>query len=115
MDRYLMKEHHELRELVAGFAREEIAPVARAHDESGDFPWRTVGRMAQLGLLGVPVSTELGGLGRDYLSYILAIEELAKVDASHAITVSAHTTLGMSPILSFGTSEQKSRFVPPLA
>jgi butyryl-CoA dehydrogenase len=115
MDRYFTKEHHELRELVSGFAREEIGPVARAHDERGDFPWRTVGRMAELGLMGVPVPAELGGLGRDYLSYILVIEELAKVDASHAITVSAHTTLGMSPILSFGTTEQKSRFVPPLA
>jgi butyryl-CoA dehydrogenase len=115
MDRYLTTEHHELRELVAGFAREEIAPFAREHDESGDFPWRTVGRMAELGLLGVPVPAELGGLGRDYLSYILTIEELAKVDASHAITVSAHTTLGLSPILSFGSSDQRSRFVPPLA
>jgi butyryl-CoA dehydrogenase len=115
MDRYLSAEHHELRELVAGFAREEIAPVARAHDESGEFPWKTVALMAKLGLLGVPVPSDLGGMGRDYLSYILVIEELAKVDASHAITVSAHTTLGTSPILSFGSSEQKTRFVPPLA
>ena len=115
MDRYLTEEHHELREIVAGFAREEVAPIARAHDESGDFPWLTVGRMAELGLFGVPVPAELGGIGRDYLSYILTIEELAKVDASHAITVSAHTTLGMSPILSFGNEDQKSRFVPPLA
>ena len=115
MERYLTKEHHDLRARVADFAREEIAPVARRHDESGDFPWGTVGRMGELGLLGVPVPTELGGLGRDYLSYILVIEELAKVDASHAITVSAHTTLGMSPILSFGSSEQKARFVPPLS
>jgi butyryl-CoA dehydrogenase len=115
MDRYLTREHHDLRERVADFAREEIAPIARRHDESGDFPWGTVGRMAELELLGVPVPTELGGMGRDYLSYILVIEELAKVDASHAITVSAHTTLGMSPILSFGNDEQKARFVPPLA
>jgi alkylation response protein AidB-like acyl-CoA dehydrogenase len=115
MDRYLTPEHHELRELVAGFAREQVAPVARSHDESGDFPWRTVALMAKLGLLGVPVPAELGGMGRDTLAYILTIEELAKVDASHAITVSAHTTLGTSPILSFGSSEQKARFAPPLA
>ena len=115
MDRYLDAEHHELRELVAGFAREEIAPVARAHDESGEFPWKTVGLMAKLGLLGVPVPSDLGGMGRDTLSYILVIEELAKVDASHAITVSAHTTLGTSPILAFGSREQRTRFVPPLA
>ncbi|MGE0159129.1 MAG: acyl-CoA dehydrogenase family protein [Gemmatimonadales bacterium] len=115
MDRYLNTEHHELRERVAGFAREEIAPVARDLDDRGEFPWATVARMAKLGLFGVPVPRELGGMGRDYLSYILVIEELAKVDASHAITVSAHTTLGTSPILAFGTAEQKARFVPPLA
>ncbi len=115
MDRYLSSEHVELRERVARFAREEIEPVARALDESAEFPWENVARMADMGLLGVPVPRELGGMGRDYLSYVLVIEELAKVDASHAITVSAHTTLGTSPILSFGTDEQRRRFVPPLA
>ena len=68
-----------------------------------------------MGLFGVPVPRALGGLGLDYLSYILVVEELARFDASHAITVSAHTTLGMSPIVAFGTEEQKRRFVPPLA
>ncbi len=115
MERYLTPAHLELRDWVAAFAREEIEPVAKAHDETGDFPWRTVGSMARLGLLGVPVPAELGGMGRDTLSYILVIEELAKVDASHAITVSAHTTLGTSPILAFGTREQRERFVPLLA
>ena len=115
MDRYLTSEHRELRETVAIFAREAIEPVARALDESGDFPWKNVARMAELGLFGVPMPTELGGMGRDTLSYILVIEELAKVDASHAITVSAHTTLGTSPIVAFGTDEQRHRFVPPLA
>lgn len=71
--------------------------------------------MAEMGLFGVPVPRALGGLGLDYLSYILVVEELGRFDASHAITVSAHTTLGMSPILAFGTEEQKRRFVPPLA
>jgi butyryl-CoA dehydrogenase len=115
MDRYLTPAHHELRESVAAFAREAIAPVARTHDESGEFPWKTVAELARRGLLGVPVPVELGGMGRDTLGYILVIEELAKVDASHAITVSAHTTLGTSPIVSFGTPEQRERFVPPLA
>jgi alkylation response protein AidB-like acyl-CoA dehydrogenase len=115
MDRYLTPEHVDLCRSVARFAREEIEPVARSLDERADFPWETVGRMARMGLLGVPVPSALGGMGRDYLSYILVIEELAKVDASHAITVSAHTTLGTSPILSFGTEDQKRRFVPPLA
>ncbi len=115
MDRYLTTDHLELRETVARFARESIEPVARALDETGDFPWETVKLMGQMGLLGVPVPRELGGMGRDYLSYIVAVEELAKVDASHAITMSAHTTLGTSPILTFGTDQQKRRFVPPLA
>ncbi|MEQ1856366.1 MAG: acyl-CoA dehydrogenase family protein [Longimicrobiales bacterium] len=115
MDRYLTPAHHELRESVASFARDTIAPVAKAHDESGAFPWSTVAAIARRGLLGVPMPTELDGLGQDTLGYILVIEELAKVDASHAITVSAHTTLGTSPIASFGTREQQERFVPILA
>ncbi len=71
--------------------------------------------MADLGLFGIPWPEELGGSGMDYLSYIMVIHELAKVDASHAITVSAHTTLGTSPIMDFGTPEQKQRYVPLLA
>jgi alkylation response protein AidB-like acyl-CoA dehydrogenase len=115
MDRYLNAEHVRLQAKVRAFAREAVEPVARELDESGAFPWETVAAMAGMGLLGVPVPRELGGLGLDYLSYILVVEELAKVDASHAITVSAHTTLGTSPILAFGTEDQKRRFVPPLA
>lgn len=115
MDRYLSREHVELVERVNRFAREAIEPVARDLDESGEFPWENARAMAEMGLFGVPVPRELGGMGRDYLSYILVVEELAKFDASHSITVSAHTTLGLSPILSFGTDEQRERFVPPLA
>ncbi len=100
---------------MAAFARDQIAPVARQHDESGDFPWGTVAAIARRGLLGVPMPRDLGGSGLDTLGYILVIEELAKVDASHAITVSAHTTLGTSPITTFGTREQQERFVAPLA
>ncbi|KPJ83600.1 MAG: acyl-CoA dehydrogenase [Gemmatimonas sp. SG8_23] len=115
MDRYLTAEHVALRDRVHHFGREFIAPVARELDESGVFPWQNVKRMADMGLFGVPVPRELGGMGLDYLSYILVIEELAKFDASHSITVSAHTTLGLSPILTFGSEDQKRRFVPPLA
>jgi alkylation response protein AidB-like acyl-CoA dehydrogenase len=115
MDRYLTDDHVALRERVNRFGREAIAPVARELDETGDFPWENVKLMADMGLFGVPVPEALGGMGLDYLSYIVVVEELAKFDASHAITVSAHTTLGLSPILSFGTEEQKQRFVPPLA
>ena len=71
--------------------------------------------MGELGLLGVPWPEELGGAGLDTISFMIVIEELAKVDASHGLTVSAHTTLGTSPIVRFGTDEQKRRFVPLLA
>ncbi len=115
MDRYLTSDHVALVERVNRFAREAIEPVARDLDESGEFPWENTKAMAEMGLFGVPVPEDLGGMGRDYLSYILVVEELAKFDASHSITVSAHTTLGLSPILSFGTEEQQRRFIPPLA
>ena len=71
--------------------------------------------MGELGLLGIPWSEELGGAGLDTIAFMIAIEELARVDASHSITISAHTTLGTSPIVNFGTPEQKQRFVPLLA
>ncbi len=115
MDRYLTEEHRRLRDDVRDFARRAIDPVARDLDERSEFPWENVAAMAERGWLGVSVPTELGGMGRDYLSYILVVEELAKHDASHAITVSAHSTLGTSPILQFGSREQKERFVPLLA
>jgi alkylation response protein AidB-like acyl-CoA dehydrogenase len=115
MDRYLTDQHRELQEEVRAFAREAIGPVARALDEEAKFPWENVKAMAERGWLGITVPKEYGGMGRDYLSYTLAVEELARVDASHSITVSAHTTLGTSPILSFGTQEQKEKWVPLLA
>ena len=71
--------------------------------------------MGELGLLGVPWGEELGGAGMDQLSYYITIHEMAKVDASHALTISAHTNLGTSPIVEFGTEEQKRRYVPLLA
>jgi butyryl-CoA dehydrogenase len=112
---YLTEEHHQVRELVRDFAENEVRPVAREHDLESKFPWTTVKKMGELGFLGAPWSTELGGAGMDYLSYLLIIEELARVDASTAITVSAHTTLGTSPIVNFGTEEQKAKYVPLLA
>ena len=115
MDRYLTADHVRLQKRVRRFALDVIVPVARELDESAAFPWESVAAMAEMGLLGVPVPRELGGMGLDDMSYIVVVEELAKHDASHAITVSAHTTLGTSPLMSFGTEEQKRRFVPPLA
>lgn len=115
-DNLYFQEHHlAVREAIRDFARNEVAPVAARYDASAEFPWPTVSRLAELGFLGIPWSEALGGAGLDYLSYIIVLHELAKVDASHALTVSAHTTLGTSPIVRFGTEEQQKRFVPPLA
>jgi alkylation response protein AidB-like acyl-CoA dehydrogenase len=115
MDRYFDENHLLIRDMVRDFAQNEIAPVAGELDQKSEFPWENVKKMGELGLFGIPWSEELGGAGMDYISYTIAIHELAKVDASHAITISAHTTLGTSPIVSFGTEEQKERFVPLLA
>ncbi len=101
--------------MVRDFAQQVVKPSARRYDLESRFPWDNVKQMAGLGLFGIPWPEELGGAGMDYLSYIIVIHELAKVDASHAITVSAHTTLGTSPIVDFGTAEQQRRYVPLLA
>jgi butyryl-CoA dehydrogenase len=112
---YFTEQHLAVREMVRAFARDEVAPIAARYDASAEFPWETIKRMSELGLLGVPWPEELGGAGLDILSYVTVIHELAKVDASHALTISAHTTLGTSPIVNFGTEAQKRRYVPLLA
>ncbi|MGH7466384.1 MAG: acyl-CoA dehydrogenase family protein [Longimicrobiales bacterium] len=115
MEIYLTKEHETFRSQVREFAEAEIAPIATRADLDSCFPWQNVKKMAELGLFGVNVPRDLGGQGRDYLSYILTIEELARVDASHSITVSAHSTLATSPIVNFGSDAQQRRYVPLLA
>jgi len=112
---YFNEQHHQVREMVREFSRNEIAPVARELDRTSTFPWENIRKMGELGLLGVPWSDELGGAGLDELAYYVTIHEMAKVDASHALTISAHTNLGTSPIVQFGTEEQRRRFVPLLA
>ncbi len=112
---YFTEQHHQVREMVREFSRDHIAPVARELDRTSAFPWDNIKAMGELGLLGVPWSDELGGAGMDQLSYYITIHEMAKVDASHALTISAHTNLGTSPIMEFGTEAQKSRYVPLLA
>jgi len=112
---YFSKQHLDVRDMVREFARTEVAPIAREYDASAKFPWQSIKKMGALGLLGVPWPEDIGGAGLDLLSYMIVILELAKVDASHGLTVSAHTTLGTSPIVRFGTESQKKRFVPLLA
>src|SRR5437868_6053754 len=112
---YFTEQHLATREMVRQFARDEVAPTAAKHDADSTFPWENIKKMGELGLLGVPWSEELGGAGLDLLSYMIVIHELAKVDASHGLTVSAHTTLGTSPIVRFGNQKQQQQFVPLLA
>ena len=112
---YFSEQHLAVRNMVREFARSEVAPVAAELDANAVFPWANVKKMGELGLLGIPWPEELGGAGLDLLSYMIVINEMAKVDASHAITISAHTTLGTSPIVNFGTAAQKKRYVPLLA
>jgi butyryl-CoA dehydrogenase len=112
---YLSEQHTAVRDMVREFAREEVAPVAAKFDATQEFPWANIKKMGELGLLGIPWPEALGGAGLDTLSYLIVIHEMAKVDASHGITISAHTTLGTSPIYNFGTPEQRTRYVPLLA
>jgi alkylation response protein AidB-like acyl-CoA dehydrogenase len=115
MSQYFSDEHEKFRSRIREFAEGEIAPVAREADEQSRFPWESIRKMSDMGLFGVNVPLKYGGLGLDTVSYILTIEELARVDASHSITISAHSTLGSSPILNFGTEPQKQRYLPLLA
>jgi alkylation response protein AidB-like acyl-CoA dehydrogenase len=112
---YFSEQHLQVREMVRAFANDHIKPVASRHDADSTFPWENVAKMADLGLFGIPWSEELGGAGFDSMAFIIAIHELAKVCASHSITISAHTTLGTSPIVYFGSEAQKQRYVPLLA
>ena len=112
---YFSEQHHQVRDMVREFARDNVAPVARELDRTCEFPWENIRKMGELGLLGVPWAEELGGAGMDQLSYYVTIHEMAKVDASHGLTISAHTNLGTSPLVEFGTQEQRKKYVPLLA
>jgi butyryl-CoA dehydrogenase len=110
----LDEEHAELRRTVAEFARDVVAPVIGGYYERGEFPYEIVGRMAKLGLFGLPFPEESGGMGGDYFALCLALEELARVDSSVAITLEAAVSLGAMPIYRFGTDEQRRRWLPEL-
>jgi len=114
MDFTLSTEHEILRETVRSFAENEIQPVARELDEAERFSYETMAKMAELGLFGIFVSEAYGGQAMDYLAYIIAVEELARVDGSHAATVAAGNSLGIGPIYYFGSEEQKRRYLPKL-
>ena len=111
----LTADQREVQTLAREFADAEIAPNASAWDRDHGFPRELLGKLGELGLLGVCVPEELGGAGADFLSYVLVLEELSRADAGVGVTVAVHTSAVALPILAFGTEEQRSRFVPPLA
>jgi len=111
----LTEEQRMTREMVRDFAEKEIKPLAQERDRTGEFPWELIRKMGPLGLLGLPIPEEYGGAGADTLCYAIAIEEIARVCGSTAITVAAHTSLGTYPIYLFGSEEQKRKYLPRLA
>jgi len=115
VDFELSPDQREIRALAREFAEAEIEPYAAEWDREHRFPRDLFGKLAELGLMGVCIPEELGGAGADFLSYNLVLEELSRADAGVGVTVAVHTSAVTLPILTFGTEEQKSRFVPPLA
>jgi alkylation response protein AidB-like acyl-CoA dehydrogenase len=115
VDLDLTAEQREIQGLAREFARDEIEPHAAQWDRDHGFPRELLDRLAGVGLLGVCVPEEHGGGGADFLSYVLVLEELSRGDAGVGVTVAVHTSACTLPILAFGTAEQHSRFVPPLA
>jgi alkylation response protein AidB-like acyl-CoA dehydrogenase len=111
----LTQDQREIQTLTRDFARAEIDPHAAQWDREHHFPRELFGKLAELGLMGVCVPEEYGGAGADFLSYVLVLEELSRADAGVGVTVAVHTSAATLPILAYGTDEQKSRFVPPLA
>jgi alkylation response protein AidB-like acyl-CoA dehydrogenase len=110
----LSPEHELIRRTVREFAEGEVAPVAEELDRTKSFPYEIVRKLGELGLMGIPFPQEHGGGGGDTLAYVLAVEELARVDSSVAITLCAHTSLGTQPIHLFGTEEQRREWLPKL-
>lgn len=114
MDFRLTEEQEALRESVRELAREVVAPVIAEHYEKHTFPYEVIRQMGKMGLFGLPFAEEHGGMGGDYFALCLALEELARVDSSVAITLEAAVSLGAMPIYRFGTDEQKARWLPKL-
>ncbi len=114
MDFDLTKEQEMIRKEVRKFAQSEIAPVAQELDEKEEFSVELTRKMGEIGLFGMFVSEKYDGQGMDYLSYIIAVEEVARIDGSQAATIAAGNSLGIGPLYYFGTEEQKQKYLPPL-
>ena len=115
MDFTLSKKHEMARALFREFAEKEVKPLAQEVDETEEFPRATVEKMAKAGFMGIPVPKEYGGQGCDILTYAMCVEELSKVCGTTGVIVSAHTSLCCDPILTYGTEEQKQKYLPDLA
>ena len=111
----LDKKHTMARSLFREFAENEVKPLAQEVDETEQFPVETVKKMARYGFMGIPIPKQYGGQGADILTYAMCVEELSKVCGTTGVIVSAHTSLCMDPILTFGTEEQKMKYLPDLA
>ena len=115
MDFTLSKEHEMARTLFHDFAEKKVKPLAQEVDETEEFPRESVAKMRKLGFMGIPIPKEYGGQGCDPLTYVMCVEELAKVCGTTAVVVSAHTSLCCDPILTYGTEEQKQKYLVPLS
>ncbi len=115
MEFVLNEEQLMMKKLVADFAKREIAPTAQEHDQNASFPAEILKQMAGLDLLGIPIPEEYGGVDADFLTYVVAIEEISKASASLGVILAVHTSVGTFPILYFGTEEQKQKYIPKLA
>lgn len=115
MDFNLTEDQLDMRKMFRDFAEKEVKPIAEEIDANERFPEENIKKMADAGMLGIPVPEEYEGQGSDILTYTLCVEELSKVCASHGVIVSGHTSLCIDPILHFGTEEQKRKYIPDLA
>ncbi|MDN5708090.1 MAG: acyl-CoA dehydrogenase [Planococcus sp. (in: firmicutes)] len=115
MNFQLSEEHKMIRKMVRDFAKNEVAPTAEQRDEEESFDMKIFHQMAELGLTGIPWPEEYGGIGSDYLAYCIAVEELSRVDGSVGVILSAHTSLAGWPVYTFGTEEQKQKYLRPMA
>ncbi len=110
----LSGEHKMIRKMVREFAEAEVKPLASEIDETAEFPWKTIEKMRELRLLGMPFDEKWGGGGTDTLGYTIGVEEISRVCAATGITMAAHTSLGVSPIYEFGNDKQKEKYLPDI-
>ncbi|HZK60860.1 MAG TPA: acyl-CoA dehydrogenase family protein, partial [Anaerovoracaceae bacterium] len=114
MDFNLTKEQEMIQKMMRKFSETEVAPIAEELDVEAKFPFSSVEKLGKLGVMGMPFPAEYGGAGADYIAYIIAIEELSKVCGSHGVIVQTHNALCCWPIFTYGTEEQKRKYLPDL-